>query len=158
MKIYLTCPLCGGNEWVEAIHNGVRIGFKCMKCKASADVYDMTASCDIPDAILVEQDYKGQYARYVVTPEEFEEEFMCEYHLGMKRPSENGESWTLEPLVHVWYQKTTVNSDLWYKFLTDMSFQLPESDIENKNHAYLHGAKIKALRSYLPEESEQYLI
>lgn len=100
-------------------------------------------------AILIEEDYKGSYERYALTPEEFNNEFAPCLAEGMPHPSVEGESWTLRPLVHMWYEETTIGSESWNNFFTDMEFGLPESDIENGNLAYIR--EDFSLKQYLPK-------
>lgn len=109
---------------------------------------------EVPETIpvvLVEIDYKGKYERYALTPEEFERDFNGCLMNDMPEPTVDGDTYTIRPLVHVWYMVTEVGSEEWNKFFTDMSFELPESDIENKNFAFVKVDSMQSLRQYLPE-------
>lgn len=84
-------------------------------------------------AILVELDYKGCYERFALTEFEFKKYYPDTYKtLGCDEGSD-----TLKPLVHIWFKKTMTESEDWIKFFTDMSWGLPESDIESGNLAYI---------------------
>jgi len=86
-------------------------------------------------AVLVEENYKGYYKRYALTLSEFELTFYRCLMDDMYKPSETAETYTLRPGVHLWYMLTSVNSDDWNIFFTDMAWGLPESDIDNDNLA-----------------------
>ena len=107
-------------------------------------------------AILIEMDYKGSYGRYALTPEEFRAEFAEELSGGMAEPGEE-ESFTLSPMVHMWYKEAEIGGELWENFFTDMEEGLPESDIENGNLAYISMDDMKSLKKYLPGEKENDL-
>lgn len=84
-------------------------------------------------AILVELDYKGYYERFALTEFEFKEYYPDTYKtLGCDEGSD-----TIRPLVHIWFKKTTTGSEDWIKFFTDMSWGLPDSDVESGNIAYI---------------------
>lgn len=87
-------------------------------------------------AVIIEEDYKGMYSRYALTTEEFEREYR---HLDddIPEPTVIGDSYTLRPLVHIWYRLVETNSDVWKQFFTNMFWELPESDVENDNPAYV---------------------
>ena len=100
-------------------------------------------------AILVEMDYKGYYERFALTPEEFEKEFPKTYaHFG---PIEEGNSDTLRPMVHIWFEPCVVGDGAWKRHFTDMEEGLPESDIESGNLAYIDYNQMQSLKKYLPE-------
>lgn len=89
-------------------------------------------------AILVEQDYKGCYERYALTPEEFRNDF--ERFLDNMLPPTTiteGNIYTIRPGVHLWYQQTIIGSPEWDEFFTDMSSGLPDSDINDGNLAHV---------------------
>ena len=88
-------------------------------------------------AILIERDYKGQFERYALTCSEFEAEFAGEISEGMPTPCDIGQSWTLQPLVHIWYKETEIGSEEWDVFFTDMTWGLSHTDIANSNLAYI---------------------
>lgn len=100
-------------------------------------------------AILVERDYKGEYERFALTPEEFEKEFPDTVkHFG---PIKEANSDTLYPLVHIWFCPTVVGSEEWNDFFTDMELGLPESDIESGNLAYIRKDFMRSLGQYLED-------
>lgn len=102
-------------------------------------------------AVLIELDYKGYYGRYALTPEEFEKEFKERLESGMPEATEEDNSYTLRPMVHIWYTLDEVGGDFWNTFFTDLSWGLPESDIEAENFAYIRTDEMKSLRTYLPQ-------
>ncbi len=106
-------------------------------------------------AILIELDYKGEYSRYALTPDEFKKEFADRLADDMPMPTIQGDSFTLRPLVHMWSKETTVKSEEWNNFFTDMSWGLSESDIEKDNLASIDYDSMKLLKQYLPETKEQ---
>lgn len=97
------------------------------------------------DIVIVERDYKGFFERYALTLDEFHKEFASELSEGMPVPGFQGESYTLQSLVHMWYQTTMLGSDLWAKFFSDMSYGLSESDIESDNLAYIRDDLFQSL-------------
>ena len=100
-------------------------------------------------AILVERDYKGEYERFALTPEEFETEFPETY----KAFGPLGDSGvdTLNPLVHIWFEPCLVGDENWNMFFTDMSAGLPKSDIETGNLACVREDMFYSLKKYMPE-------
>ena len=87
---------------------------------------------DYRTAILVEEDYKGEYSRFALTPHAF-------YLRYPSAPEATGvgDSHTLHVGVHIWYCSATVGGDDWHDFFTDMSWGLSEGDIEDGNLAYI---------------------
>lgn len=84
-------------------------------------------------AILVELDYKGYYERFALTEFEFKNMYPITYeNLGCEKGSD-----TIRPFVHIWFKKTTTESEDWINFFTDMSWGLPDSDVESGNLAYI---------------------
>ena len=105
-----------------------------------------------PRAILVERDYKGEYERFALTPEEFEKEFPETYKdFG---PIEESNTDTLKPFVHIWFAPCVVGDAAWIEHFTDMEQGLPPSDIENGNLAYVREDFMQSLKKYLPEEEK----
>lgn len=96
--------------------------------------------------VIVELDYKGSYNRYALTLQEFIDEFDELIQKDMPRPTEQGDSYTLRPLVHMWYKLVEIGNSYWKKFFTDMAFELPESDIEKGNLAHLDFENLKSLK------------
>ena len=64
------------------------------------------------EAILIERDYKGEYERFALTPEEFKEEFPETVAKGTWPIVESGTD-TIAPLVHIWFEPCTVGDDNW---------------------------------------------
>lgn len=87
-------------------------------------------------AVIIEQDYKGNYSRYALTLEEFETEYR-KPDPDIPVPTEEGDSYTCRLFVHIWFKLVEIGSDEWNKFFTNMLLGLPESDIENDNKAYV---------------------
>lgn len=83
-------------------------------------------------AVIIEEDYKGNYHRYALTLEEFQSEIKQYIDEDIPAPSTDGESITVKPLVHIWYKLVEVGSDDWNVFFTDMKWGF-ESDIEDDN-------------------------
>lgn len=100
-------------------------------------------------AILVEMDYKGYYERFALTPEEFEKTFPETYK--SFGPIEEGNSDTLKPLVHIWFEPCIVGDASWEDFFTDMEQGLPESDIASGNLAYIDYRQMQSLIKYLED-------
>lgn len=107
-------------------------------------------------AIIVERDYKGIYERFALTPEEFIKEYpevlegenpeSVKNYLFMK----DSDSFTIQPLVHIWYKPTYVGDSDWNTFFTDMADGLSESDIEEGNLAYIREDLWQSLKTYMP--------
>lgn len=97
-------------------------------------------------AILLERDYKGEYERFALTPEEFNKAFRSFLAKGMPAPTTYGDSYTLQPLVHLWYCVAEVGGEKWNNFFTDMSWGMSESDIENGNLAYIREEFLLSLK------------
>ena len=106
----------------------------------------MNQDTKIP-AILIERDYKGIYERFALTPKEFKTVFPEIFEDGAISEITSQDSYTTSPLVHIWYKPCVVGDDLWTKFFTDMSWELPQSDIESNN---LSTARIDFMKSLLP--------
>lgn len=96
-------------------------------------------------AVIVEEDYKGDYSRYALTLDEFRTNFQV-LDPDIPDATEQGNSYTLRPLVHIWYKIVEIDSEYWNEFFTDMYFELPESDIENENPAYIATHECISLR------------
>lgn len=106
-----------------------------------------------PRAILVERDYKGEYERFALTPEEFEKEFPETVAKGAW-PVHEADTDTIAPLVHIWFAPCVVGDAAWIEHFTDMEQGLPPSDIENGNLAYVREDFMQSLKKYLPEEEK----
>ena len=100
-------------------------------------------------AILVERDYKGEYERFAFTEKEFEREFPETVKKG-EWPIMEADTDTIAPLVHIWFCPVEIGSELWNQFFMDMSWELPESDFENGNLAYIRDDFIQSLDKYIP--------
>ena len=105
------------------------------------------------DAILVQRDYKGEYERFALTPDEFKEEFPEVSKLIW--PIEEANTHTLRPLVHIWYSPVKVGDEQWNAFFTDMEDGLPYGDISNGNLAYIRDDFMGELKQYLPKVHPQ---
>lgn len=91
---------------------------------------------------LVEENYKGELARCVLTPEDFEEHFPDHPDEPISLPDEESVSYTRRPLIHAWYALTTVGSENWNTFIRDLTWGLSESDIENHNYAFIDWGRV----------------
>lgn len=109
-------------------------------------------------AVLIEYDYKGYYSRYALSEAEFEGAFKSHLAQGMAAPNDRGDSYTLAPMVHVWYALTEVGSDLWNKFFNDMQYGLPESDIESGNKAYVDTNVMRDMVPHLPAKYRKEIV
>ena len=107
-------------------------------------------------AVIVEWDYKGEYFRYALTQEEFREEFGSLYREGMVPPYNVAETYTIRPMVHVWYMTVNVKGHVWYEFFTDMQWGLPESDYQSGNEAYIDLRKAKSLAQTIKETIQPF--
>ena len=98
------------------------------------------------NAILVELDYKGVYERYVLTPEEFDREFPGVLECNENQIIESG-TYTIKPLVHIWYCPCKIGDKSWTSFFTYMEDGLPDSDVNSGNIAYVSIEKMRSLRN-----------
>lgn len=105
-------------------------------------------------AILVERDYKGEFERFALTPDEFKEQFGDFLSEDSDLTKEEPGSFTVQHLVHIWYQPSDVGSEMWNRFFTDMAWGLSEGDIENKNFAYIREDFFQSLKEFLPAGTE----
>ena len=96
-------------------------------------------------AVIIDEDYKGSYSRYALTQQEFREIVQHDCP-DAPNPAEEGDSYTVRPLVHLWYQLVEIGNKKWDEFFTDMEWGLPESDIENGNPAYISYGRCHVLR------------
>lgn len=98
--------------------------------------------------MLVERDYKGCYERFALTFDEFQNEFpeITESEENWKNSSG---SYTLYPLVHIWYCPCIIGDPMWNLFFTDMYWGLSEGDIEDGNDAYIREDLFGELISYI---------
>ncbi len=96
------------------------------------------------DCVLIEIDSKGSYYRFALTPKEFEERYR-QPRPDIPNAIEVGDTYTLRPMVHMWYMLTGVGSTEWCNFFTDMTWGLPQSDIDTSNIAYVAEAEFGEL-------------
>ena len=96
--------------------------------------------------VIIELDCKGSYSRYALTIQEFNEEFEEHLKKDMPGPIDQGSSYTLRPLVHMWYMIAEKNDHFWEKFFTDMEFGLSKNDIKEVNIAHIDFKKLKSLK------------
>ena len=101
-------------------------------------------------SILVELDYKGSYSRFALT----EDEFKDRYPETWKRfgPIREVNSDTISPLVHIWFAPCTVGNMHWDKFFSDMTWGLPQSDVDNGNAAYVDMEQFGSLKKYIQKD------
>lgn len=95
-------------------------------------------------AILIERDYKGIYERFALTPDEFIAEFPDIANITTQGTN------TISPMVHIWYSPCIVGDNIWNLFFTDMTWGLPDTDINIGNLAYVNPNLFKTLIQYLP--------
>lgn len=96
--------------------------------------------------VIVELDCKASYNRYALTLQEFYEEFETRLKEDMPAPSEQAGSYTLRPMVHMWYKLVGIGNSYWKKFFTDMEDGLPEGDIQNGNLAHIDFENLRSLK------------
>jgi len=99
-------------------------------------------------AVIIELDYKASYSRFALTSDEFKAKYLAE-NPDMNPPTETGDSYTLKHLVHLWYKLVDIDGRDWNTFFTDMSWGLPETDIEANNLAYIDYNACRSLRDKL---------
>lgn len=102
-----------------------------------------------PKAILVERDYKGEYERFALTPEEFTAEY-GEFMASQGAPIMVWDNITIKPMVHISCSLASVGSEKWERFFSDMADGLSESDIKNGNLAEIRYDFMQSLKKYLP--------
>lgn len=84
--------------------------------------------------VIVEEDYKGYFIRYALTAEDFDEFYGDE----AKAPTEDWESYTVRPLVHILYKLETIGSEFWREFFSDMSWGFETEDgTPSEDSAYI---------------------
>ena len=98
-------------------------------------------------AVLIELDYKASYSRFALTVEEFQQEFPRTFQ--RFGPLTKANTNTLRPMVHIWFAPCLVYDELWNKFFSDMSYGLPESDIAERNYAWIDTDRCGLLRQYI---------
>lgn len=100
------------------------------------------------DAVIVEHDYKGSYSRFALTLDEFRKEYIgrCSE---IPEPTTSGESYTIRPLVHIWYKLCDINSEEFNTFFTNMAWGLCQSDIECNNLAVIDLDGCLSLRMFI---------
>ena len=95
-------------------------------------------------AILIERDYKGIYERFALTIDEFIAEFPDITNIATQG------TYTISPMVHIWYSPCIVGDEMWNLFFSDMTWGLPDTDIDSGNLAYVNHNLFKTLLQYLP--------
>jgi hypothetical protein len=105
----------------------------------------------VMSAILVELDYKGQYMRFALTPEEFEKKYP-EVVEDCVWPATEADTYTLSPLVHIWFKPCQINDEAWKEFFTDMEWGLSEMDLDARNLPWIDLTKFGQLRIYISSE------
>lgn len=98
----------------------------------------------VTPCVLIEIDYKGCYERFALTPEEFKRLYK-DVRPDIPCETEDGNTYTFRPLVHMWYMLTDIGSAEWCNFFTDMSWGLPQSDIDDDNLSFVAEEKFGEL-------------
>lgn len=96
--------------------------------------------------IIVERNYKGELERFALTPSEFHNKYG--YLTNMEHPSENGASYTLKPMVHIWYKMTFIGSKEWNNFFGDMTYGLSEDAVVAGERAYIRSDLMESLTGF----------
>lgn len=96
--------------------------------------------------IIVERNYKGEFERFALTPSEFYNKYGSLPNI--PDPNGNGDSYTIKPMVHIWYKLTFIGSDEWNKFFGDMTYGLSESSIEAGEKAYIRSDLMESLTGF----------
>lgn len=79
--------------------------------------------------VLVERDYKGCYERFALTQEEFYRSYP-----DVATDKDDGVYYE-KPMVNIWFKKTEIKSPEWIRFFSDMTYEIPESDVDAGNVA-----------------------
>lgn len=149
----------------------IEVPFSCSEARAASVMVSPTLDCDgcatdydwsdaaLPfediekllnvarePVVIIELDCKGNYSRYALTIQEFNEEFEEHLKKDMPGPIDQGSSYTLRPMVHMWYKLVEIGNSYWKKFFTDMKDGLPEGDIQNGNLAHIDFENLKSLK------------
>lgn len=142
-------PLKGDPNAMEAFFNA-KLNALCEECAEQKPEQTETKEEALKKVLLVERDYKGEYERFALTVDEFRKEYPATYAEfgpfdevvntfqkdGTTLSSfECSNSDTLQPMVHIWFCHTTIGSEVWTTFFSNMEWGLPQSDIDNGNLA-----------------------
>lgn len=119
---------------------------KCEEKVAKEEQHD-----GVTTAFLVELDYKGQYMRFALTPEEFEKKYP-EVVADCAWPATEADTYTLTPLVHIWFKPCQINDEEWKAFFTNMEWGLSEMDIDAHNLPWIDLTRFGQLRIYISSE------
>lgn len=141
---------------IEAQLQEVRDRFAGVKQFTLLDSPSNSNPAAIGPVFLVERDYKGEFERFALTMTEFRKSF-GEQTEPEEGAIEDSGSFTVRPLVHIWYQRTEIGSPMWNTFFSDMSWGLSESDIESGNLAYIREDYMPSLKAFLPGPQKEKL-
>lgn len=103
------------------------------------------------NVVLIEMDYKGYYERSALTMQQFNEKYKELLAKDMQPPSFCGDSYTLRPMVHMYYRSCELESEEWNDFFTDMGAGLADSDVQAGNVATIDTEEMGVLSQYLPK-------
>lgn len=159
MSRFNTDCLCTSCETLERQHPKYR---EAQESEAKAVIAGVKnyPGIGLPDdlrkpCILIEKDYKGSFSRFALTEEEFSMEYPQVWDdMGGYFNTEYNNTYTLRPLVHIYYEKSTIGSERWKEFFTNMEWGLCESDIETDNLAYVCSSQCKSLTSIVKQFEE----
>ena len=110
-----------------------------------ADIEELLAIAREP-VVLVELNYKGIHNRYALTIQEFNEKFHESLQNDMAKPTDQSGSYTLSSLIHIWYLVVEKNDHYWERFFSDMTYGIPESDIEKGKIAHIDFPSLQSLK------------
>ena len=119
------------------------------KCEEKAAKEEQ--SNGVTSAVLVELDYKGQYMRFALTPEEFEKKYP-EVVADCDWPAAEADTYTISPLVHIWFKPCQINDEAWKTFFTNMEWGLSEMDLDARNLPWIDLTRFGQLRIYISSE------
>lgn len=97
----------------------------------------------VSPVIIIERDYKGSYERYALTPSEFHNKYGSLPNI--EYPTGTFQSYTIKPMVHISYRMAFIGGEEWNKFFGDMTYGLPDYDIEHGNKAYIRSDLMESL-------------
>lgn len=147
-----TCFRCGSPLFRSDIEG---YASQCFTCDEDFLWFEQVTDLEKPiefaeEVILVELDYKGSYSRFALTQEEFRKEYPETADRAIA--ATDGDTDTIKPMVHIWFQPCRVGDEKWVRHFKDMAYGLPESDIEAGNLAYVDMERMGKLKKHLPVE------
>ena len=97
-------------------------------------------------AVIIERDYKGIFERYALPRDTF-----VQWYPDSAAPTEDSNTDTISPLVHLWYQVVEVGGEMWSTFFTDMTWGLEHEGEDGADEAYIRW-------SYVDPDLVEYVV